>query len=503
MSYVVKKIEADVVVLSAGTAGLAAAVTAAEGGASVIAFEKMSNTGGTANMANGIFGVESRLQRIKEYPLSREEAFKIYMDFNHWRVNARLVKAFIDKSASTMEWMEGLGLEFLEPRPHNLGQQATHHVIKGPDGAAFSPPDPNDPRRRSPAGAMVGRVLTKRAEELGVKFFLETPARKLIKENGKITGVIAEDKSGEEVQARAKAVIIATGGFSDSPEMLKKYSGYEYGHDLFHLRVPGLTGDGIKMAWEVGAGSTEMIVSLNCTLPVGWHPMRFTPAVVSLFQPNLFVNQLGERFMNEEVILYNPAFAGNAVFRQKNGWGFSIFDEATKKEYEENGFHWRPEPIADGFDAALEALRKGWTDCDKHVFVVDSLEELASKTGINLAALRETIDEYNKDCDKGRDELFDKNYRYLRPVRQPKFYVGRLAAAGYGTFGGIKINYKTEVVTKDFDVIPGLYAVGADANSIYGDTYVFLLPGNMVGFALNSGRIAGENALEYIKSIAK
>ena len=66
---------------------------------------------------------------------------------------------------------------------------------------------------------------------------------------------------------------------------------------------------------------------------------------------------------------------------------------------------------------------------------------------------------------------------------------------------GIKINHKTEVVTQDFDVIPGLYAAGADANAIFGDTYVFLLPGNMVGFALNSGRIAGESVLEYIKSV--
>jgi fumarate reductase flavoprotein subunit len=494
-----KEVNADIVVIAAGPAGLAAAVTATQGGASVVVLEKAPVTGGNAgsevSAGMGFFAVESRLQRQKLITLTREEAFKIHMDYTHWRVDARLVRAYIDKSASTVEWMEKLGLEIIEPRPHNPSQNATHHQVKGPE------PDPNDPKRRNPAGAMIGKVLTEKASALGVRFFLQTPANKLIKENGRIVGVIAEDSSGEGLRAKAKAVIIATGGFSDNPEMMKKYIGYEWGRNMFNLRVPGLNGDGIRMAWEVGAGSTEAIISLNCTLPVGMHPLRHTPSVMTFCQPNLFVNLFGERFMNEEVITLNPAFAGNAVYRQKDGCAFSIFDEATKKHYEENGFHWRAEPIVGGLDAALKLLKETFADYDKHVFVADSLEELASKTGINLDTLRETVAEYNRACEAGFDGLFDKNYRFLRPVKTPKFYAGRLAASGYGTLGGIKINYKTEVVTNDFQVIPGLYAAGADANSIYGDTYVFPLPGNMIGFALNSGRMAGENALEYIKAL--
>ena len=495
-----RQVNADVVVIASGPAGLAAAVTAAQGGASVILFEKKDITGGNSNpvvsAAMNFLAIESKHQRQNSITLTREEALKTHMNYTHWRVDARLVKAYYDKSASTIDWMESMGVEFTQPTGHGLRQNRTTHQIKGPEW------DGDTTKRWNPQGGVIGETLTARAKEAGVKFFMETPVRKLIKEKGKITGVIAEDKSGEEIQARAKAVIIATGGFSDNPEMLKKHIGYDWGHDMFHLRIPGLTGDGIKMAWEVGAGSTETMISLNCTLPIGWHPLRHTPAITSFLpSSNLFVNLQGERFMNEEVIQENMAFAGNAAFRQKNGCGFSIFDEATKKEYEKNGSYWRPMPIAGGFDAALETLRKGWADCDKHIFVVDSLEELASKTGINLEGLRKTIEDYNRYCDNGRDELFDKNYRFLRPVRQPKFYVGRLAASGYGTFGGIKINHKTEVLTKDHDVIPGLYAAGADANAIFGDTYVFLLPGNMVGFALNSGRIAGESVLEYIKSV--
>jgi fumarate reductase flavoprotein subunit len=134
----------------------------------------------------------------------------------------------------------------------------------------------------------------------------------------------------------------------------------------------------------------------------------------------------------------------------------------------------------------------------KDVFVTDSLGELASKTGINSEGLKRTVEEYNGFCEKGFDPVFNKSHHLLRPVKKPKFYAGRLVPGAYGSLGGIKINYKTEVLNKDWKKIPGLYAAGTDACSIYGDTYVFILPGNTMGFALNSGRIAGENAVEYV-----
>lgn len=86
----------------------------------------------------------------------------------------------------------------------------------------------------------------------------------------------------------------------------------------------------------------------------------------------------------------------------------------------------------------------------------------------------------------------------MKPILGPKYYAARYCVAAYGSLGGIKINHRTEVVRKDFTPIAGLYAAGTDACSIYGDSYVFLLPGNTMGFALNSGRMAGENAVDYI-----
>ena len=481
-----KQVETDIAIIGAGTAGLAAAVAAAEGGARVTVFEKAATTGGTGNMGMGPFAVESRLQRLKQITLTREEAFKIFMDYQHWRVDARLVSVYINKSASTIDWLEKMGVEFVGPESYVHGAYFVWHMVKPATGR----PGPM-------AAATMMKILTERATELGVKIFTQTPAKKILKERGQILGVVAEDKSGETIQANAKAVIIATGGFGDNPEWIKKYTGYEWGRDLFSFRIPGLVGDGIRMAWEVGAAESEMNMELAGGMPRGVE--QFVAVTAAFRQPNLLVNLLGERFMNEE-IMGNTTFTANAIARQKDRCAFMIFDEATKKYYEEEGLDTMtlvfPVTELRNFDVELkQVLEQG----DKDIFVADSLEELAVKTGINLDGLRKTVDEYNKFCET-RDELFNKRYIYLKPVKQPKFYAAKLFPGAYGSLGGIKINYKTEVLTKDHEVIPGLYAAGTDACSIYGDSYVFVLPGNTMGFALNSGRIAGENAVEYVKS---
>ena len=190
------------------------------------------------------------------------------------------------------------------------------------------------------------------------------------------------------------------------------------------------------------------------------------------------------------------------VLGEDEGFAFGMFDEDTKRYYVEEGLDF-PMGIlyaetvitVEKFDAEFQqALDEGVTS----IFKADSIEEIAAGTGLDKDKLTATIEEYNRCCDTGRDEIFHKNPKFLRPVRKPPFYVSKMAGAhSLGSMGGIKINYKTEVVNKEDDVIPGLYAAGLDSNTIYGDSYTFLLPGNTFGFALNSGRIAGENAAKF------
>lgn len=476
-----KGLEADIIVVAGGVAGLAASIAAAEKGAKVIVFEKGSTTGGTGNMGMGPLGVESRLQRQKKMGPSKDEAFKEFMDFTHWQVDAQLVRAYLDKAATTIDWLEQMGVEFEEPLPYFPGGWPTWHIVK--------------PRTGEGCASKMFKIMTDKAKAMGVQILLQTPVEKLIKQGNKITGVVAEDRSGKSIQANAKAVIIATGGFGDNPQWIKKQTGYEWGRDLQSFRIPGLVGDGIRMAWEVGAVSTEMRMELIYLMPG-----ELEPELAETFrQPHLMVNLLGDRFVNEEMA--NPAFMGNAISRQKNRSAFIIFDENIKQHMESVGFDSFHEVFpftkVSDLDALIQnAFKVGYKD----IFVADTLEELAEKTGIDPNGLKATVNEYNGFCDKGVDPIFNKNPKLLRPITTPKYYAGKFLPGAYGSLGGIKINYKTEVLNKNWEKIPGLYAAGTDACSIYGDTYVFILPGNTMGFALNSGRIAGEHAAEYAQS---
>jgi len=485
-----KQLKTDIAIVAGGTAGIAAAISAAENGAKVTILEKSTHTGGAGNVASGPFAVESRLQFFRMYTLSKEEAFNLHMQYTQWRVNARLVSEYYNKSADTIDWLEKMGVEFREINAHSTGSYYTFHIVKDPQkegGSWFG------------SGAHMMKIITDKAKKLGVDILLKTPVKKVIMDGNCAAGVIAENDEGEEIQVNARAVIIATGGFSDNPEWIKKYTGYEP-EDVG--RIKGMTGDGIRMAWEVGAAPTKMTIQLNVgpkadirTTKAPKSSWPFSPLFYAVLAANLKVNLLGERFINEQEL--NPGFIANAIAQQKNKISFSIFDEDTKNHYIQEdidlpGSHYnKATSLSDDIAEAIESGSDG-------IAVADSLKDLAGKTGINTDGLQRTILEYNNACDKRVDEIFHKDAKFLRPVKRPKFYALKMGVGAYGTLGGIKINHRTEVLTKNDDIISGLYAAGNDANTIYADTYIYPLPGNTLGFALNSGRIAGENASNYI-----
>jgi fumarate reductase flavoprotein subunit len=479
-----KTIETDVIVVGGGAAGLAAAISAAEREANVAVFEKASTTGGCANMAMGLLGLESRDQKMHLVDVSLESAFRRFMDYTHWRSDARLVRSYLQKATTTIGWLKDMGVEFALPSKYFPGSEATWHIVKPKTGL---------PGLRGVASMI--KSMTERAEELGTEIYLETPVKSLIKEDGAVVGIVAQDKNGETIEARGGAVIIATGGFGDNPNMIKEYTGFEWGKDLFSYRIPGLQGEGIKMAWDAGAAEDVMAMELVYFAP---ETGGYAPVELPFRQANLMVNQNGQRFINEQV-LENPVFSVNSITRQPGRVAYSIIDSAIMKHYDQNGLdlvnvvtaNFTMQDFHKEFDDALVNR----TDI---AFEADSIEELAQKLGIDGAALRATVDEYNEYC-KTRDKMFDKESRFLRPLETPQFYALKFMPSAYGSLGGVKINARAEAVDKDSMSIKGLYACGTDANSVCDMDYVFILPGNTLGFAVNSGRIAGESAVEYIK----
>lgn len=483
---IMKTLETDIVIVAGGPAGLAAAITAGERGLKSIILEKSSATGGAANMGMGPLGIDTKIQKQNFNNISVKEALDMHMQYTHYRVDEDLVQTYFNKSADTIEWLEEMGVEFAGSFRYFKESEATWHIVK-PENGVIGP---------RAASAMV-KAMTERAKELGCEILLETSAVSLITENGKVCGAKAVDRDGNGLEVKGKAVIVATGGFGNNREMIKEEFGLNLGVDFFPFRIPGITGDGLRMMWEVGAEKFGANIEAIYQIPdnLNWFLLDAV-----LRQPNLLINQLGDRFMNEGD-MGNTTFVGNALSLQPGNYGYCIMDEGILREYKKNG----PDIVdivhpADAFLAfdgqaalAVEQNYEGY-------FEAETLEELAEKLGIDAEKLQDTVDEYNEMCKNGVDTKFHKPHQYLHPITgKGKYLVGKYYLAAYGTVGGVRINKYCEVLNADHMPIEGLYSAGSDANTIYGDSYNFTLPGNTMGFAVNTGRMAGESAADYIK----
>jgi len=277
-------------------------------------------------------------------------------------------------------------------------------------------------------------------------------------------------------------------------EMLQKYTNAV--SDIIHYGGKGPNGDGIQMAWEIGAAAEGTDV-LQRGMPMVRGEMGITRLNTILSQPYLWVNQWGKRFFDEGT--YEFPFVGNAIAKQPNQIMYIIFDDHTKKYMKEVGIDFGAGvyvPVATKLDNIDAELQRG---IDKgEVFVSETIEQLAGMIDIDRENLMATIEQYNGRCDKGHDDQFAKNPKFLHPVKTPEFYAIRACPSLVGTVGGLKINSSTEVLSTNDEVIPGLYASGNCAGGMYGDTYDAVTSGLTISFAISSGRIASENALKYI-----
>jgi fumarate reductase flavoprotein subunit len=476
--------QVDVVVAGSGAAGLAAALTLCEDGAKVAVFEKQRSLGGTSNFFHGTFAVESKMQRERFIAYSRDEAFRNIMEYSHWRANARLVRAIVDESAATIAWLEEQGVVFTGQMINMPRVPQTYHVIKG-------------------NGEAVVKALATQAKSKGAQIFPGTPVTEILKEGGRASGVVV-NAEGEEVEVACKAVVIATGGYVNNKEWIKKYTGHDLGVGLIAVGNTGKMGDGIRMAWQLGAASDGVdSLELVRVAPVGEEFAMGNDIEIVAMQPDLWVTVRGERFCDES-LAFHDTHSGNANLRfASDGCTFSLFDESILERVlavgvdraltTENPPGYKPANVRKELQAAISS---GTTE----IFMAGSIEELARLAGIDPETLRRTVDEYNNFCAKGHDDMMAKDPKYLRPLVGPTFYAVKACTVTLGTKGGIKINERMEVLDTKGAVIPGIYASGFDAGGMYGDSYpIHVSSGLSSAFALNSGRIAGKNALRYLK----
>jgi fumarate reductase flavoprotein subunit len=404
------------------------------------------------------------------------------MEYSHWIANPRLVRAIVNESGATIGWLQQQGIVFTDATINMPDSPRTYHIIKG-------------------KGEAVIKALTTKAKEKGVVVQLGTPVKRLIKQGDGIKGVIVED-NGEDKQVYARAVIIASGGYANNKEWIKKYTGFDLDVNLVPVGNVDKMGEGIRMAWEVGAADEgKNLLELFRVGPIGPEFAMGGQIEIATLQPGLWVNLRGERFCDESVAFYDSS-VGNVNAKAKEGFSYTIFDEAALQRMLEKGIDKNPNvgtlPGSKPTDIRRQlqtALERGTTE----IFKAESVAGLATKMNVNPAVLKATIDEYNAFCEKKHDDLFAKDVKYLHPIIGPEYYAVKARTVFLGTMGGIKINEKAEVVDKKEAVIPGLYAAGFDAGGMYGDSYPIKVSSGLASaFALNSGRIAGKNALKFI-----
>ncbi len=463
-----EQLTADVVVVGAGGTGMAAAASAAGAGAKVIVFEKLAMIGGSSAFAGGAIaaGGSNAQAKAGEKDTTPEGFMKIWLDDqkrsykggNPAYPDEQLVRSMTIAFTDTVNWLESeIGHPFAKPRPFGYGGPNYAH-------APAESPVPASGRGSSPAG---GRFVIKNLklylDKAGVPVRTSTPVDSLILDkSGAVAGVRAHDgKNRYEVSA--KAVVLATGGFAHSREMMEKLVPAYAPYVDKSVATVGATGDGIRMAVDAGG------VMYDDAWVIGLYVSSLDPKLSKTYtskdkyKDRVFVNEKGERFVNEDLpYLTDPVAmqgAAWAIVDSSNAKNAALLNECKDPKIAAKGNTWR---------------------------------ELGEAMGVPGEALERTMTEYNKACETGVDKTFGKPAAFLKPFAKAPFYAVRVIPQTGGTMGGVKVNDRFEVVRADGTPVKGLYAGGEVMNRpYYNRVYT---SGTGLGIAYTSGRIAGENA---------
>jgi fumarate reductase flavoprotein subunit len=338
----------------------------------------------------------------------------------------------------------------------------------------------------------VAQPLINTAGARNIEVALKTRVESLIVEDGRVVGVRA---GGTEL--RGGAVVITTGGFGNSREMVKRHfpTAASLGAWNFacHFAAPFILGDGITLGESVGAEIVGHDTGLlNPTSGLGKFVEAFLPPWIML------VNTEGKRFMDESAPY---AVSGYLVNAQPGRRTFAIFDEPTLVEASQDlrfadPYHSGAAMPTWEYNLLRQSIQNG------KILQANTVAELADKIGIYADVLQATIENYNADCDRGHDRDYFKEMPKYFPVRTPPFYAREVRAAVIGQTGaGLNINEQAQVLNKLGRPIPGLYAGGEVLGCSVGKRY----SGGGVGIlnAIVFGRIAGTSAAAEALSAKK
>lgn len=440
----------DVLVVGSGISGMVAGITAAEKGSNVLIIEKqgMLGAGDSMNISTGITAGGSRL--IKELGIENATA-KDYADFlvkqaatKKVPINEKNVRTYAMRGGELIDWLMDLGVPF-----GRFQKDKWFHITK--DGSA--------------PGPHIVRALAKKVAEDNVDYRLNSQVVDLLMKDGKVVGATVKTATGS-YKVNAKAVVMATGGFSASNELVSKWAPEWVGRPT--TGAVSLTGDGILMAQKIGAQTAAMQeIKANYLC----HPLTAKDGVslTAITPYNILVNHEGKRFVDEGHPSIN--FKSRAMMKQTAHEAYAVVDQTAMDDLK----------LMRNYAAAGYFVK------------ADTVEELAAKLKVDQKAFVKTMKDYMQACKNGKDLEFNRPIQH--PIAKAPFYAALVTPSMQSTYGGIKTDEKAQALDADNNPIAGLYAAGATSGH---EAYA-----NEVGFAaiigLVYGKIAGENASAFAK----
>ena len=451
----------DVVVVGAGMAGNAAALSAAEAGASVCLLEKGSEFGGSSVLSGGALvfagtdmqgalGIEDSVERLRQDLAA----------FSGGKSDPEVVEAFLDHQLATFNWLRERGAEFTLTPPAMAGSINRMHAA--PHGQV--------------ARALHARVL----EHPNIHYRSNAAARRLVRsDGGRVDGVLVRINGVEAAVKARRGVVLASGGFMRNRALLETFAPQWVGA----VKMGGQhnTGDGLLMACALGAGLADMAyieASLGASLKrypdLTEQPGEEVSLLFPMTRGAIIVNLEGRRFANEAL---NYKALGAQGARQTRGVVFQIFDRKVME---------RSAPTAGPSDYK-GARAKGL------LHQADTVGALAQSLGLDAAAMQATVERYNGHVANGRDADFgrpiaDYGATGSAAIDSAPFYAFPCGAALTSTYCGLRVDRRLRVRDVFGEVIPGLYAGGEIIGGFHGAAY---MSGTALAKAAVHGRAAG------------
>lgn len=438
-------IDADVVILGAGAAGMSAAIEASNAGSKVVILEKQGIIGGSTTRSGGkLIAAGTKYQEEQGFTGDTPDAlFDYFKSVGGDKLDDEKLKEFTDNALTDVNWLEDMGVDIINVEP--IHSSITPWRVMNTQGGGG---------QISGIGGQISVPLYDTLSKTDTEIFYETTADEIIMKDGVIAGAKGTRKDGTSVTVNAPNVIIATGGYAQSEE----YTSHLKMGKVATSVPNGNVGDGIQLGKDAGAkieftdGIQEVLVSFSCGVGINE-------------ESGLIVTEDGKRFVNEYTYQSHVATAA----RKAGSIGaYYIATEDDPNQTVQYGLT---------LDSTLSA---------------DSVEELAEKMNVDAKTLTKTIDRYNELCDKGEDEDFGKPAEYMQKI-EGKVYAIPLSRSYTVTFDGLVTDIDSHVLDENNDPIPGLYAAGEVAfTGLFGDEYPSC--GLAIGASVRYGRIAGINA---------